>query len=192
MPKLKLNFIRLDPGLPEVAVLVTALLQAREAAEQRPWSFQQEPTTEVLVGRGRPHGTEPEAATRLLWSSRQVASSETAIGPRTLTLEAPYRSICTRSGSETSVAILPPTSMFPPTGRYESHEYQATDRGLTDQTIPYTAKRMLIATIVPAAWTSGPFGLRRITLPRGDPNTISEMSVISDVRWSSIFMTIGP
>jgi hypothetical protein len=107
-------------------------------------------------------------------------------------LVAPYRSICTRNGSETSVAILPPTSIFPPTGRYESHEYQATDRGLTDQTIPYTAKRMLTATIVPAAWTSGPFGLRRITLPRGGPNTISEMSVISDVRWSSIFMTIGP
>jgi hypothetical protein len=46
MPKPEPNFIRLHPGLPEVAVLVTAMLQAREAAERRPWSLPQEPTTE--------------------------------------------------------------------------------------------------------------------------------------------------
>jgi hypothetical protein len=46
MPKPEPNFIRLDPSLPEVAVLVTAMLQARAAAEHRPWSSPQEPTTE--------------------------------------------------------------------------------------------------------------------------------------------------
>jgi hypothetical protein len=46
MPKPEPNFIRLHPGLPEVAVLVTAMLQAREAAKQRPWSLPHELTTE--------------------------------------------------------------------------------------------------------------------------------------------------
>jgi hypothetical protein len=46
MSKSKPNFIRLDPGLPEVAVLVAAMLQARQAAERRPWSLPQEPTAE--------------------------------------------------------------------------------------------------------------------------------------------------
>ena len=46
MSKSKPNFIRLDPGLPEVAVLVTAMLQARDAAEQRSWSLPHESTTE--------------------------------------------------------------------------------------------------------------------------------------------------
>jgi hypothetical protein len=46
MPKLEPNFIRLDSDLPDIAVLVTAMLQAREVAQRRPWSFPQEPTTE--------------------------------------------------------------------------------------------------------------------------------------------------
>jgi hypothetical protein len=46
MPKSKPNFIRLDPGLPEITILVTAMLQAREVAEHRPWSLSHEPTTE--------------------------------------------------------------------------------------------------------------------------------------------------
>jgi hypothetical protein len=55
MQKSKPNFIRLDPGLPEITILVTAMLQARAAAKHRPWSLPQEPTTEswwadVLAG----------------------------------------------------------------------------------------------------------------------------------------------
>jgi hypothetical protein len=81
-------------------------------------------------------------------------------------------------------------STLPFTGMSLSHVYQAIDLGLADQTIPYRAKRTLIATIVPTAWTNGPFGLGRITLPRGGPNTISEMSVTKDVKWSSILMVL--
>jgi hypothetical protein len=66
MPKLEPNFIRLDSSLPEIAVLVAAMLQARETAERRAWSLPQEPTTEywwadVLAdprarSRGQPRG----------------------------------------------------------------------------------------------------------------------------------------
>jgi hypothetical protein len=38
------NFVLLDATLPDVARLVTAMLQAREAIDRRSWSHPQEPT----------------------------------------------------------------------------------------------------------------------------------------------------
>jgi hypothetical protein len=40
------NFALLDTGRPEVARLVAAMLQARDAVERRSWSHPQEPTSE--------------------------------------------------------------------------------------------------------------------------------------------------
>jgi hypothetical protein len=40
------NFTLLDPTLPDVARLVTAMVQARDAVESRSWSHPQEPATE--------------------------------------------------------------------------------------------------------------------------------------------------
>jgi hypothetical protein len=40
------NFVLLDAVLPDVARLVTAMVQARDAVESRSWSHPQEPTTE--------------------------------------------------------------------------------------------------------------------------------------------------
>ena len=40
------NFVLLDATLPDIARLVAAIVQAREAVERRSWSHQQEPTTE--------------------------------------------------------------------------------------------------------------------------------------------------
>jgi hypothetical protein len=39
------NFVLLDAALPDVARLVTAMVQARDAVEHRSWSHPQEPTT---------------------------------------------------------------------------------------------------------------------------------------------------
>jgi len=41
------NFVLLDATLPDVARLVTAILQAREAIDRRSWSHPQEPTGEA-------------------------------------------------------------------------------------------------------------------------------------------------
>jgi hypothetical protein len=41
------NFALLDATLPDVARLLTAMMQARDAVESRSWSHPQEPTTEV-------------------------------------------------------------------------------------------------------------------------------------------------
>jgi hypothetical protein len=40
------NFTRLDPGRPEVAILMDAMLRARKVVATRPWSTSQEPTSE--------------------------------------------------------------------------------------------------------------------------------------------------
>ena len=40
------NFVLLDAVLPDVARLVTAMVQARDAVEHRSWSHPQEPTGE--------------------------------------------------------------------------------------------------------------------------------------------------
>jgi hypothetical protein len=40
------NITRLDPGRPEIAILVDAMLRAREVVASRSWSTSQEPTTE--------------------------------------------------------------------------------------------------------------------------------------------------
>src|SRR6202047_2268123 len=40
------NFTRLDPGRPEIAILVDAMLRAREVIAARSWSTSQEPTSE--------------------------------------------------------------------------------------------------------------------------------------------------
>ena len=40
------NFVLLDTGRPEIAHLLTAMLQAREAVGRRSWSHPQEPTGE--------------------------------------------------------------------------------------------------------------------------------------------------
>ena len=40
------NFVLLDTGRPEIAYLLTAMLQAREAVGRRSWSHPQEPTGE--------------------------------------------------------------------------------------------------------------------------------------------------
>jgi hypothetical protein len=40
------NFVILDGSFPDVGRLVTAMLKAREAVENRSWSHPQEPTTE--------------------------------------------------------------------------------------------------------------------------------------------------
>jgi hypothetical protein len=60
------NFIRLDSGRPQIAILVDAMLRAREVVAARPWSLSQEPTSEywwadVLADprariRRQPHG----------------------------------------------------------------------------------------------------------------------------------------
>jgi len=39
------NFVLLDASLPDVARLVTAMVQARDAVERRSWSHPQEPTS---------------------------------------------------------------------------------------------------------------------------------------------------
>jgi hypothetical protein len=44
------NFVLLDATLPDVATLVTTMLQARDAVESRSWSHPQEPTTEEWWG----------------------------------------------------------------------------------------------------------------------------------------------
>jgi hypothetical protein len=41
-----LNFVLLDSTLPDVARLVTAMVQARDAVGRRSWSHPQEPTSE--------------------------------------------------------------------------------------------------------------------------------------------------
>ena len=46
MAKPPANFTRLDPGRPEIAILVDAMLFAREVVANRSWSTSQEPTTE--------------------------------------------------------------------------------------------------------------------------------------------------
>ena len=60
------NFTRLDPGRPEIAILMDAMLRAREVVAARSWSTSQEPTSEywwadVLADprariRRQPHG----------------------------------------------------------------------------------------------------------------------------------------
>jgi hypothetical protein len=40
------NFVLLDPSLPDVARVVTAMVQAHDAVESRSWSHPQEPATE--------------------------------------------------------------------------------------------------------------------------------------------------
>jgi hypothetical protein len=40
------NFVLLDASLSDVARLVTAMVQARDAVDRRSWSHPQEPTTE--------------------------------------------------------------------------------------------------------------------------------------------------
>src|SRR5258708_31321174 len=40
------NFTRLDPGRPEIAILLDAMLRAREVVAARSWSTSQEPTSE--------------------------------------------------------------------------------------------------------------------------------------------------
>jgi hypothetical protein len=40
------NFTRLDPGRPEIAILMDAMLRARQVVAARSWSTSQEPTTE--------------------------------------------------------------------------------------------------------------------------------------------------
>jgi hypothetical protein len=40
------NFVLLDTTLPDVTILVAAMLQAREAVERRSWSHPQEPTSD--------------------------------------------------------------------------------------------------------------------------------------------------
>jgi hypothetical protein len=40
------NFTRLDPSRPKIAILVDAMLRAREVVAVRPWSTSQEPTSE--------------------------------------------------------------------------------------------------------------------------------------------------
>jgi|SRR5262245_51695483 len=41
-----LNFVLLDTALPDVARLVAAMVQARDAVERRSWSHPQEPTSD--------------------------------------------------------------------------------------------------------------------------------------------------
>jgi hypothetical protein len=41
------NFTRLDPGRPEIAILIEAILRAREVVATRSWSSSQEPVTEA-------------------------------------------------------------------------------------------------------------------------------------------------
>jgi hypothetical protein len=41
------NFTRLDSGRPDVAILIKAMLRAREVAASRSWSASQEPITEA-------------------------------------------------------------------------------------------------------------------------------------------------
>jgi hypothetical protein len=40
------NFVLLDPSLPDIARLLIAMVQARDAVDRRSWSHPQEPTTE--------------------------------------------------------------------------------------------------------------------------------------------------
>jgi hypothetical protein len=40
------NFTRLDPGSPDVAILIDGMLRAREVVAPRSWSTVQEPTSE--------------------------------------------------------------------------------------------------------------------------------------------------
>jgi hypothetical protein len=40
------NFTRLDANRPDVAILLEAMLRAREVVAARPWSTSQEPTSE--------------------------------------------------------------------------------------------------------------------------------------------------
>jgi len=42
-----LNFVLLDTALPDVARLVAAMVQARDAVERRSWSHSQEPAGEA-------------------------------------------------------------------------------------------------------------------------------------------------
>jgi len=44
------NFTVLDMSLPEVATLVAAMVQARDAVSRRSWSHAQEPTGEEWSG----------------------------------------------------------------------------------------------------------------------------------------------
>jgi hypothetical protein len=46
MTAISLNFVLLDVSRPEIANLVVAMLQARDAVERRSWSHPQEPTSE--------------------------------------------------------------------------------------------------------------------------------------------------
>jgi hypothetical protein len=46
MAKPKPNFIRLDSNRPEIAVLMAAMLHAREVVSDRSWASTLEPTTE--------------------------------------------------------------------------------------------------------------------------------------------------
>ena len=58
------NFALIDVSRPEVARLIAAMVQARDAVEHRTWSHPQEPTGEAMVGRRacRPSGSEARAA----------------------------------------------------------------------------------------------------------------------------------
>jgi hypothetical protein len=63
------NFTRLDPGRLEIAILVDAMLRAREVVAARPWSTSQEATTEhwwadVLANFPSDRSTEPPHAAK--------------------------------------------------------------------------------------------------------------------------------
>ena len=79
------NFTRLDPGRPEIAILMDAMLRAREVVASRSWSTSQEPTTEhwwadVLADpRARIPGQEPGREGLTCWCCLRCARSRLII-----------------------------------------------------------------------------------------------------------------
>src|SRR5215813_2980211 len=59
------NFTALDMGLPEVATLVAAMVQARDAVSRRSWSHPQEPTGEDWWAHVLPRARKRERRTDL-------------------------------------------------------------------------------------------------------------------------------
>jgi hypothetical protein len=80
MPKPEPNFIRLDPGLPEVVVLVTALLQAREAASSDRGLSRKNPPPNIggpMCWRTRGHGALGRHAASMVEATSRKLSERT-------------------------------------------------------------------------------------------------------------------
>jgi hypothetical protein len=101
------NFTLLDVTRTEIASLLAAMLQAREAAVRRSWSHPQEPTAPTGLGRRRPQSSAPahgQNGLRRLIRPEHVGAvdgeqlHEPLASPMDPALDRPYRALADSGG----------------------------------------------------------------------------------------------